>query len=296
MNKKNKLQEMFFFLPAFSVLAIFVIISMLFVFFLSFFKVQLDYSGGVNITYIALDNYKRMFSDVKFIAALGNTFDYAIVVVPAQVCISLVLASILGSKLRGKNIFRTIYFLPTLTSSAALTLIFMFLFSATGPVNQFLLGNGNIDEAIIFFDDVDFALGTIKLMNIWSTVPFLMTIFLAGIVDIDEAMYESASIDGAGAIRKFFKITVPSIKPVITFVVLISVVGTLQVFDQAYIVSDGSGGPANSTLTLSLMIYQYAFDPALSSMGYAAAISVILGLVIFTFSQLIRFVNRKEGM
>ncbi len=295
MNKKNTKQGMAFITPALIILGIFVVISIIYILFLSFFNVDMKLNGQVTYSFVGLENYQRMFNDPKLITALKNTVYYAITVVPIQVIIALILAAILNAKIKMKKTFRTIYFLPTLTSSAALTLIFMFLFSASGPVNDFLISHGMIDSPIIFFKDVRFAMTTVKVMNIWATVPFLTTLFLAALVDVDPAMYEAAAIDGASKYRQFWSITIPAIRPTITFVLLTGVAGCLQIFDQAYIVSGGSGGPNNSTLTMSLMIYQYAFDPSIAAMGYAAAISIVLGIIIFTISQLIRYVNRNEG-
>ncbi len=295
MNKKNKKQGMVFITPALIILGIFVVFSIVYILFLSFFNVDMKLNGQVTYKFVGLGNYQRMFQDLKLMDALKNTIYYAITVVPIQIIIALVLASVLNAKIKMKKTFRTIYFLPTLTSSAALTLIFMFLFSASGPVNDFLVNQEIIKSPIIFFKDVKFAMTTVKIMNIWSTVPFLTTLFLAALVDVDPAMYEAAAIDGASKFRQFWSITIPSIKPTITFVLLTGIAGCLQIFDQAYIVSGGSGGPNNSTLTMSLMIYQYAFDPAVSSMGYAAALSIVLGIIIFIISQLIRYVNRNEG-
>lgn len=236
-----------------------------------------------------------MFSDEKFQAALHNTIRYAAIVVPIQTIIALFFAVLLSQRIKFRNGFRLIYFIPTLTSSTALTLMFMFLFSVGGPVNNLLLATGITTEPINFMQDARFAMNTIMVMNIWSSVPFYMTIFLAALVDVPESQYESAAIDGLGAWTKFRKITFPSIRPVVTFVIIVGLVGCLQVFDQAFIVSGGSGGPANSTLTLSLLIYQYAFDPSIAAMGYAAALSVVLGALIFGGTQIIRFLNRKEG-
>jgi ABC-type sugar transport system permease subunit len=215
------------------------------------------------------------------------------VVVPTQTFIALVLAYVLNQKLKAKNIIRTVLFLPTLTSSAVLTMIFMFLFSVNGPINQFLMSSGAIGSAMNFLGDPKFALKVIMAMNIWSTVPFFMTIYLAGLQDIPDALYEAASIDGASSIQKFFKITVPNIAPVTVFVVLQGLIGCFQIFDQAYIFSNGSGGPQNSTLTVALSMYQYAFKTN-GTMGYAAAIAVVLAIVIFVVAIITKKLQKED--
>jgi multiple sugar transport system permease protein/raffinose/stachyose/melibiose transport system permease protein len=191
-------------------------------------------------------------------------------------------------------IFRAIYFLPTLTSSSALTLIFMFMFSVTGPINGFLMKMGWIDVGINFLENPAFALKVIMAMNIWSTIPFYMTLYLASLQDLPDSIYESAEIDGAGPVRKFFSITLPYLKPMTTYVLITGIIGTLQMFDQAYIFSNGSGGPANSTLTVSLMVYRYAFGTQ-NAMGFAATLAVMLAVVILLLSILSNKLNKSDS-
>lgn len=191
----------------------------------------------------------------------------------------------------------TIYFLPTLTSSSALTLIFMFMFSVTGPINNMLIGMGvlPVGEGINFLNDPAFALKVIMAMNIWSTVPQYTTMYLASLQDLPHSLYEAADIDGANTWNKFKNVTVPYLKPITTYVLLTGIIGTLQMFDQAYIFSNGSGGPANSTLTVSLMVYRYAFGTN-NAMGYASTIAIILALVIMIVSFLSEKLNDSESL
>lgn len=297
LNKKSsKLQGYGFVLPALAILFVFVAFSFILIVGLSFFTVDMKLNGTMETAWNGLGNYTHMLEDEKFIAALKNTLRYAIIVVPIQTSIALFFAIILSQKIKFKNGFRLIYFIPTLTSSTALTLIFMFLFSVSGPVNNLLIATGVLQDPINFMQDARFAMNTIMVMNIWSSVPFYMTIFLAALTDVPESQYEAAAVDGLNAWTKFRKITFPAIRPIVTFVIIVGLVGCLQVFDQAFIVSNGSGGPANSTLTLSLLIYQYAFDPSIAAMGYAAALSVVLGALIFGGTQLVRYLNRNERL
>ena len=191
--------------------------------------------------------------------------------------------------------FRTVFFLPTLTSSSALTLIFMFMFNINGPVNGLLMNMGLLDQAVNFLQDPKFALKVIMVMNIWSTVPYYMTLYLASLQDLPGALYEAAAIDGASSVQAFFKITIPYLKPMTTYVLLTSIIGTLQMFDQAYIFSNGSGGPANSTLTVSLMVYRYAFGTQ-NAMGFAATLAIILAVVIMILSALAQKANKSESL
>lgn len=131
------------------------------------------------------------------------------------------------------------------------------------------------------------------VMNIWSTIPMYTTMYLASLQDLPNSMYEAADIDGAGPIKRFWYITIPYLKPITTYVLLTSIIGTLQMFDQAYIFSGGSGGPSNSTLTVSLMVYKYAFGTQ-NAMGYAATLALILAVIIMVISLLAEKANGEE--
>ena len=293
---KRKLQEWrqgyLFLTPAVIVLGIFIGIAALFVVYLSFHKVNLFTDS---YTFVGLENYARLFTDNMARTALLNTLSFSVVVVPCQTIIALVIASVLNSKIRGKYFFRTVYFLPTLTSSSALTIIFMFMFSVTGPINMMLINAGILPAGggINFLENPDFALKVIMVMNIWSTVPQYTTMYLASLQDLPTSLYEAAEIDGANTLQKFTNITVPYLKPITTYVLLTGIIGTLQMFDQAYIFSNGSGGQANSTLTVSLMVYRYAFGTN-NAMGYAACIAIILALVIMAVSMIAEKLNNSE--
>lgn len=289
-EKKEHKQGYLFLTPALVILFIFVGLSVLFVLYLSFQKVNL-FTG--EYTFVGLQNYQRVFTDDIARRGLANTLLFSVVVVPIQTVMALIIASILNSGIEGKYLFRTVYFLPTLTSSSALTMIFMFMFSVTGPINNVLIKMNLISQGINFLQEPSFALKVIMLMNIWSTVPMYTTMYLASLQDLPGSMYEAADIDGAGPIKRFLYITVPYLKPITTYVLLTSIIGTLQMFDQAYIFSNGSGGPENSTLTVSLMIYRYAFGTQ-NAMGYAAAMAVILAIVIMIISRIAEKANNEE--
>lgn len=292
-NKKNeKWLGIGFITPALIIIGVFVFISIMYALYLSFHRVNLFNN---QLTFVGLDNYRMLFQDTRFKIALGNTIRFAMIVVPSQTIIALVLASVLNAKIRGKFSFRIIYFLPTLTSSAALTMIFMFLFSLTGPVNQVMKMVGLLSQNVNFLNDPRVALSVIMVMNIWSTVPYFMTIYFAGLQEVPNTLYESAEIDGANAFQKFWYVTIPMLKPVTTFVLLMGIVGTFQMFDQAFIFSSGTGGPENSTLTVALLVYRYAFGQN-NTMGYAAAIAIILTVIIFTVSTIAKKLNKSESV
>lgn len=293
---KSQISEMIqgygFITPALLIILVFFVLAILFAVYLSFNDVNLimhtyEWNG--------FRNYQNLFQDKQLLRALQNTGFFALVVVPVQTIIALVIAYILASKgIKAKKMFRLIYFLPTLTSSAALTLIFMFVFNLNGPINGFLESIHLIDGPINFINDTDWTLKVIMVMNIWSTVPYFMTIYLASLVDLPDALYEAAEIDGANAFQKLRYITIPYLRPITTFVLLTGIIGTFQMFDQAYIFSGGTGGPENSTLTVSLLIFQYAFGQQ-NQMGYAAVIAIMLAIIIFVVSRIAEKLNGGNG-
>lgn len=287
---RESIQGYSFMLPTLIIIGVFTIIPIGYAIYLSFNRVNL-LTGTFEL--IGFENYAIAFNDERLMIALRNTARYVVFVVPVQTFLALVMASVLNSGVKFQRTFRTIYFLPTLTSSAALTMIFMFLFAVNGPVNGFLFDWGWIAEPINFVEDINFALNTIMVMNVWSTVPLFMTIYLAGLQDVDASLYEAAAIDGAGAWKKFTKITIPNLVPVTNYVLLMGIIGSFQIFDQAFIISGGSGGPMNATLTVSLLIYQFAFQIR-GTMGYAAALAILLTILIFIVSMIAKRLNKEE--
>ncbi len=234
-------QAWLFLAPAIIVVGIFFVLAVLFAFYLSFNDVNLFTN---TFSFKGIESYLRIFTDQKARIALRNTATFALVVVPLQTIFALIIAYILSSKgIKGKKLFRMVYFLPTLTSSSALTIIFMFIFNIYGPVNDLFMNLGFYSEPINFLQEPAYALKVIMVMNIWSTVPYYMTIYLASLVDLPHSLYEAAEIDGATTVDKLRYITIPYLRPITTYVLLTGIIGTFQMFDQAYIFSNGSGDP-----------------------------------------------------
>ncbi|TFI47183.1 sugar ABC transporter permease [Diaphorobacter sp. DS2] len=298
MNKrssKKKLRDAgqgyLFMSPTLFVLALFIIGPILYAIFLSFNKVQL--LGETSFEFVAFENFARIMEDNRALIALKNTAKYVLIVVPCQTALALILAATLNAGLKGEKFFRIVYFLPTLTSSAVLTLIFMWMYNKEGLINNLLEIIGL--PGYNFLGDPDIALNAIMLMNIWATAPFFMVIYLAALQDIPDSLFEAAELDGANALQKFFYVTVPFLRPVTSFVVIMGLIGTFQLFDQSYIFSGGSGGPNNSTLTVVLLIYQYAFK-SLGTMGYAAALAFALAIIILVATLIQRKFSKEESL
>ncbi|MGE8078839.1 carbohydrate ABC transporter permease [Peribacillus loiseleuriae] len=288
---RESLQSYVFLTPTLFVLVLFLIGPIFYAIFLSFHKVQL--LGTTSYQFVGFENFINIFDDLRAKIALWNTAKYVLIVVPCQTVLALILAATLNAGMKGEKVFRIIYFLPTLTSSAVLTLIFMWMYNQNGLINKMLDLAGL--PTYNWLNDPSIALYAIMAMNIWSTAPFFMVIYLAALQDIPESLYEAAELDGANAIQKFLYVTVPHLRPVTSFVVIMGLIGTFQLFDQSYIFSGGSGGPNNSTLTVVLLIYQYAFKN-MGTMGYAAALAFALAVIILIATLIQRKFSKEESL
>lgn len=277
-----------FMIPTIIVLGTFVVLPIAYAIFLAFHKVRI--LGELNYRFIGLKSFLRMIDDERVWIALKNTAEYVAIVVPIQTILALILALILSSKIKGKSGFKIVFFLPTVTSSAVLTLIFIWIYNSNGLLNYLLAFFGF--PTYNWIGDPSVALKAIMLMNIWSTAPFFMVIYLAALQEIPTSLYEAATIDGANQLDQFVSITIPLLKPVTFFIIAMGVIGTFQLFDQSYIFSAGSGGPNNSTLTVVLLIYQYAFKSL--DMGYAAALALMLAAVIMIATIIQRRFFKEE--
>jgi ABC-type sugar transport system permease subunit len=220
---------------------------------------------------------------------------YTAFVVPLQMTLGLFLALLVNQKIRGRTFFRAGFYFPALTSSAAITAIAIYLLNANGLLNSFLdfiqVDKLGVNPHHPWFGHSSTALESIMGLNIWTTSGTMMLFYLASLQSIPPDVYEAAAIDGAGRWRTFWKITFPLLKPGHFFVAVVSVIGALKVFDQAYIVSGGAGGPAFSTMTSVLYLYRTAIYDV--DFGYAAAMGVALFIVIFLFTLVQRLLFGK---
>jgi multiple sugar transport system permease protein len=291
-NKTREKIDGWLFIAPFAVSALIFLIGPLIVAFILSFKEYslLDQTSFLGAKNVGFDNYIKVIKDPVFIRALQNTFIYSLCAVPLQLIIALLLALVVDSKIKAKAFFRVAYYIPTLTSSVAVSVIFLFLFKVDGVLNKFLSVFGVAPQN--WFSQPKFALGAIILMAVWSSVGVYMIIFLSGLQEIPQTLYEAAEIDGASKVQIFFKITLPLIKPTFFFNMVISVIGTLQMFDQSYIISGGTGGPLDSTMTVVLYLYNKGFKEF--QMGYASAIAFVLFAIIFTLTIIQKKLFKEE--
>ncbi len=251
----------------------------------------LSFKSGIanNLAWNGTANYERLLEDKIFWTALKNNFFYLLIQVPVMLVLALILASILNKKdLKFKGFFRTAIFLPCCMALVSYSIVFKTLFAYNGYINTVLLNLGLIESRINWLAQEETAKFVIILALVWRWTGYNMVFYLAGLQNIDESLYEAAKIDGAGSIKAFFKITLPLLRPTILLTTIMSINGTLQLFDES--VNLTNGGPANSTLTLSHYIYKssFVYNP---QFGYAAAMSY----VIFILVAILSFVQMKVG-
>lgn len=225
-------------------------------------------------------NYERLLSDELFITSLKNTFEYALWLIPGVIIISLLLALLLNTKVKGMTLFRTIYYLPMVTPIAVASVIWMWIYDRRTGILNYIIGLFGMAPRN-WLGSMDTALGSIAVMGIWLAVGGNMIIYLAALQGISRGYYEAAEIDGAGYWQKLRYITMPLLKPTTLFIVITTTMAALRAFTQMNIMTQG--GPLDSTTTIVFYIFGTAFTDL--RMGYAAAMSVILFLItlLFTF-------------
>ena len=279
LEKKHNLTGWAFLLPASILIFVFCFYPMSQAILLSFRK-----TGGV---FNGAANYARIFKDKTFQQCLFNTFFYFVIQVPIMLVLALMLAQLLNNpKIKGKGIFRTLIFLPCATSLVSYSMIFKSLFAPDGVVNRVLMAIGL--SSVDWFQSTWPARWVIVIALIWRWTGYNMVFYLAGLQNIEYSVYEAAKIDGANGWKTFWKITVPLLKPTIIMTFIMSINGTLQLFDES--VNLTKGGPANSTITMSHYIYNTCFINV-PNFGYAAAMSFI----IFIMVAVLAFINLKVG-
>lgn len=271
------------------------LIFQLYPFIASFYYSLTDYNMVNAPKFIGLDNYKQIFTnDPGFTQALKVTSIYVVLAVPVKLAFALFVAIVLSAKLRAINLFRTIYYLPSiLGGSVAISVLWRFLFMKDGVVNS-LLANVGI-PSIDWLGNPDIALYTLGLLSVWQ-FGSSMVLFLAGIQQIPSDLYEAGSIDGASKTRMFFKITVPLLTPIVLFNLVMQMVNAFQEFTGAFVIT--SGGPMKSTYLYALKLYEEAFT--FFKMGYASALSWVLFAIIMVVTGIIfktsnRWVYYEDG-
>lgn len=281
---KQKAAGWGFLIPASAMIAIMSFFPMVKAFILS-----LQTGKGANMHLSGFSNYVRMFQDKVFLRSVGNTFIYLAIQVPIMLVLAILLAQLLNNRdLKLRGFFRTCVFLPCATSLVSYALIFRFLFAQDGFVNNVLVGLGILDQGYNFLGNAISAKIVIIIALVWRWTGYNMVFYLAGLQNIEYSVYEAAKIDGANGWKTFWSITVPLLKPTIIMTFIMSINGTLQLFDES--VNLTNGGPANATITMSHHIYNTVFLRS-PKFGYGAAMSFF----VFVLVAILAFINMKVG-
>ena len=248
-----------------------------------------NYSLIQSPKWVGVENYVRMIHDARLHTALKNTFLYVIVSTPLQLLLALAIALLLNEGMKGLAFYRSVFYLPSmLGTSVAIAVLWRQIFGTDGLVNQVLRVVG-IDSHIGWVSDPNYALWTIVLLHVW-TFGSPMVIFLAGLRQIPAMYYEAAAVDGASGWVRFTKITLPLLSPIIFFNLVLQIINAFQTFTQAFVVSNGTGGPSDSTLFYSLYLYQRGFGQF--QMGYASAMAWLLVLIVGAFTAINFFASK----
>ncbi len=275
LQREETVSAYFFILPNVLGFFIFSLFPILFAFYIMF----TDWSLAADPNFIALKNFSKLISDDLFWKTLGNTFYYTFVAVPSGVFVAFWLALLMNRKMKGVVFFRTIYFLPQITLTVAAAIVWSWIYHPELGLINYLLGLVGIEGPRWIFSTT-WAMPSVIIMSNWQGIGFAMLIILAGLQGIPQEYYDASEIDGASGWQRLRHITIPLLTPTLFFVVITSLIGALQGFDQFFVLTNG--GPGKSTTTLVLYLFQNGFT--FFKMGYGAALAFALFLCILVIT------------
>lgn len=280
---QDKIRVGLLLLPGVLMFAIFTIYPIVKLFLMSF--VQWDFGSMMQHSFIGLDNYKAVLADETFRIAFENTIIYTLVTVPGQMILGLLAAELIHSIPKFQVSFRVIYYIPVITSWVIVSLVFRYVFNTEGMLNYVITNVMQFNEAYIpWLDSRWGGLGVAMMLGIWKGVGWNMVVFLAALQSVPQELYEAASIDGCGSFKKFFHVTLPSIKPTILFALVMLTIGGFNVFTSIKMITGGK--PMHQTETVLTWMYYKAFSTG--EFGYAAALSFIVAIVL-VFLAILQF-------
>ncbi|PLR90018.1 carbohydrate ABC transporter permease [Bacillus sp. T33-2] len=285
MIRRNRLVAYTFLLPNIIGFVLFILIPVIASFLMSF----TSWNGFGQIEFIWFENYQNLIGDPNFRISFVNSILFTLISVPITLFLSVLIAIALNRGIRFVKFFRTAVFLPYVTATIAVAAVWQLIFNPTmGPINGTLMKFG-IDNPPGWLSSTSWALVSVSVVYIWHSVGYYMVLFLAGLQNIPEHLYEAAELDGAGPLAKFFHVTLPMLSPVIFFTMIIGVINSFKVFDLIYVLT--GGGPGRSTHVLVYDIYNTAFKQF--EYGYASSMAYVLFLIILIFA-FIQFKGQKK--
>jgi putative chitobiose transport system permease protein len=278
-----------FLAPAVALIGVFVVYPILAVFYYSF----TDYDIVRPPVWVGLQNFQRILGDETFWLALTHSLIY-LIVTPTLIALSICLAIVVNRKLRGIQIYRALYFVPAVSGSIAIGLSWRWLFDRNGIINGVLQSLGVIKTPIQWLAEPGLVLPIAMLLTIWAGIGYYSVIFLAGLQNIPEELYDAARIDGCNDLQKHWHVSLPGLRPQIVFVAVISSLAALKVFDEIYVLTGRTGGILDSGVTMVFYLWRQAFQ--LNHAGYAAAVAIVLLGITLVFSFVnVRLLERQEA-
>lgn len=251
--------------------------------------------NGMTAYYTGAHNFERMLTDTTFWKSVGHTFEYAALKLIFIIPLALIMAVLMNQKIKGSGLFRGIYFMPTIISTAVSALVFSFIFAAyNGVLNAVLRSLGVIDQNINWLGNPDIAMWAVIVVAIWGGFGNYMIYFMSGMAGIPEDVYESAKIDGANGVQTFFKITLPMLSPMLKVILMLAITGAFKDYESIMVLTDG--GPNNRTQVMFLYIYQLIFgatDTATPQIGYGTVLSLTAAVIVGIVTAVYLFFARK---
>lgn len=286
---KSTIKGLLYLFPALLILGTFNIYPIIKSLLISFYT---DYDFFEDVVYErGLDNFLFVFQDREFWLAMKNTFIYVLGVVPLSIIISLFIAILLNSKINFRSFFRTIYFIPFVTSVVAVSIVWKWIFHTDYGLLNYFLGFFGISP-ISWLTDPDWAMPALIILAVWKGLGYNIIIFLAGLQNINSQYYLAARIDGASPWNRFKNITVPLLSPTTFFISIVSIINSFKVFDEVFALFGGNPGPANSALTVVYYIFEKFYGEW--EFGIASAAAYVLFLVIFVFTLIQLYIGKKK--
>ena len=286
MTRKNFLTPYLFLTPALLVIGIFTLYPIISVVYYSF----TDYSIVTPPEWIGLRNYQQLMKDPVFWLALKHSFTY-LLVTPTLIILCTILAIAVNRKLPGINLFRALYYIPVISGTIAVGIAWRMLLDTNGLFNSLLISIGVLNEPVQWLAEPSYTLPIVMLLTIWMGLGYYMMVFLAGLQNIPEELYDAAVIDGCNSWQKHWHISIPGLRPQLTFVAVISSLAAFQVFNEVYILTGGLGGILNSGVTIVFYMWRQAFR--LHHAGMGAAIAMVLLVITLALSIMnIRMLER----
>jgi putative chitobiose transport system permease protein len=288
MTKKFSLTPYLFLAPALIIIAIFWLYPVIAVVYYSF----TDYSIATPPVWIGLRNFKELATDTIFRQSVAHSFIY-LLVTPILIVLCIILAIVVNRKLPGINAFRAMYYIPVVSGSIAVGIAWRLMLDTNGLLNSMLMSVGILQDPIQWLAEPNYTLPIAMLLTIWMGLGYYMMIFLAGLQNIPEELYDAAVIDGCNPIQKHFYVSIPGLRPQITLVAVISSLAALEVFNEIFVLTGGLGGILNSGVTIVFYLWRQAFR--LQHAGKASAIAMVLMVITLLFSIVnIRLLERGQ--